>query len=358
LQTALSPAGKAFVGFLGFYLAMGTMVKPDRVQLISHINSIFLVVVAALATVYNAKRNTLPRFMILTSLIATAGAFTVYLSPLLGDLYSQIRSVERVNSTGRWMGFFANPNDTGFAAVLALALTLPVSAIAVKPNPIRRCKTFISIVLGIGVLLTFSRSAILAFLLCILINWLVTAKLNTKGVYAAVATTGLLLIIYWFFTIGYQAFEWTTEQEGRIESISRILTFQRASDSDLGHRMEGVTAGLAYFRESPIIGNGLGSMHRMPDKYFRGLGCHNTHLMVLGEVGILGFSLYLFALASYLRNTMQMREEAPRLFCLLLLVTFLLDGMVSHKVLDTRSYNLLLGVAFGLQVIFGSGRRP
>jgi hypothetical protein len=80
--------------------------------------------------------------------------------------------------------------------------------------------------------------------------------------------------------------------------------------------------------------------------------------MVLGEVGLLGFSVYLFALSLYIVNTMEMPRGAPRLFCLLLLATFMLDGMVSHKALDTRSHNLLLGVAFGLQAIYRLGKRP
>ncbi|MEQ1906345.1 MAG: hypothetical protein ABL888_19335, partial [Pirellulaceae bacterium] len=72
----------------------------------------------------------------------------------------------------------------------------------------------------------------------------------------------------------------------------------------------------------------------------------------LGEVGVAGTWVYLVALMIYYHRSSLVNDPAAKVFCYLVLFAFLLFGMVDHGLLDNRSFNILLGAAFGLQSIY------
>jgi len=112
--------------------------------------------------------------------------------------------------------------------------------------------------------------------------------------------------------------------------------------------MAAFSGGIDYWTYSPLFGHGLGSLHRMPDRYFGGLGCHNTHVMLLGEVGILGFIPYLVFLFVFARASWTAKTTTVRNFCVSFFLVFIAVGWVAHGMLEDRNLNILLGVCFGL----------
>jgi hypothetical protein len=346
---ALGSAGVWFIGFLFTYLAIGYAIEQDNQQLISHLNSIFIIFAGAVTAYHFAQRNATYKLFTILTILAVLGAYTVYLSPFLGDVYAKMQKLDRMAKQGRWMGFFANPNETGMATVLAFACTL---TIWVYPSKVTRLKKYLPLIvvgLAIGSVLSFSRSAMITFAFIGVFVAIYSAGMGSRAIGTLLAGFFVFIAAYWFFTSGYKQYEWTSQQEKRIQSVERMLTLGEFSQKDTGGRFEGIKGGLHYWSKSPIFGHGLGMLHAMPYQYFGGLGCHNTHVMVLGEAGILGFSVYFLALVAYLVSTFKIENLPVRTFCLLFFFSAMATGMVGHTMLDARNFNLVFGIAFGLQ---------
>jgi len=343
---SLGRTGVMFIGFIAIYLSLGCIGNLEFDLLVSHLNTAFIVMSSSVgaksvATTYGLRYALRPLVV-----FAFLGAVSVFMSPLLLPYYKLIRNAELVANAGRWLGFFANPNETGMASVISLACCLILSMVSAS-TIINRILTVAScITLGAAVFLTFSRGAMLTFFVVGALFLLLTATFNARSVQFFFVAAVLLMFSYWFFVFGYKSLEWSNEQRVRIVSFERMLTGESISERDSGGRLNGISAGLEYWEKSPVIGHGLGSMHRMPGEYFGGLGCHNTHVMVLGEVGIVGFAFYLMWMLSYLHSATRIKYLPARVFCSLTIAIFVLYGMVSHNVLDQRGMNCFIGVGF------------
>lgn len=348
---ALGSAGTWFVGFMFTYLALGFAIEQDYQQLISHVNSVVIIFAGASTAYYFAQRNATYSLLTMLTVISVLGASTVYLSPLLEEIYAKTEQLDRLVRQGRWLGFFANPNNAGMASVLAFSCVAMLWVCPRNSTRIRKYLPFIVASLLTTALLSFSRGALVTFSVVTFFS-ILFAGTDSRAIGTMIIGTLVLLVSYMFFTGGYEYFEWSIHQKERIESVERLFTLGELSDKDTGGRLEGIEAGLDYWSTSPIIGHGLGSFHEMPEKYFGGLGCHNTHVMVLGEVGIIGFTVYLVALIAYLVSTFRIENLPVRMFCCLFFCTAMGIGMVDHGLLDSRNFNMLWGIAFGLQSYF------
>ncbi len=348
----LGVAGWSFVLFLLTYLAIGFAVKQDVSMLISYLNSVFVIFAGAMVSYHFAQRGQTNKLLIILCVLAALGAYTIYLSPFLGDYYAQMQKLDRMARQGRWMGFFANPNDTGMAAVLAFVCSLSVWLISVKGIRFKKYLPPIVGFLALAAVLSFSRSAMVTFALLGVFVMVYSAGLGRRAIGTLMAGMFVFAMTYWFFTSGYKQYEWSVHQEKRIQSVERLLTYGELSHKDTGGRLEGIRGGLHYWSKSPIFGHGLGSLHRMPFHYFGGLGCHNSHVMVLGEVGIVGFAVYLLALVVYLISSFKIRYLPVRMFSILFFWNLMANGMVSHSVYSDRNFNLVMGIVFGLQAYY------
>lgn len=348
----LGAAGWSFMMFLLTYLAIGFAVKQDVSHLISYVNSVFVIFAGAMVGYYFARRNQTSKLLIILCVLAVLGAYTIYLSPFLGDFYAKLQKLDRMAQHGRWMGFFANPNETGMAAVLAFSCCLAVWLIPTKGLRLKKYLPLVVGLLALAAVLSFSRSAMVTFAFLGVFVTIYSAGLGRRAIGTLFAGVFVFALSYWFFTSGYKQYEWSVHQEKRIQSVERMLTMGEFSHKDTGGRLEGVRGGLHYWSKSPVFGHGLGSLHKMPFHYFGGLGCHNSHVMVLGEVGIVGFAFYLFALAMYLFSTFKIRYLPVRLFSLLYFFALIAHGMVSHSAYSDRNFNLVMGIIFGLQAYY------
>lgn len=346
--TSLGRPGVWFVVAIAVYLGFGSVLNFEPRLIVSHVNSIFVVLAGAVGARHLAPRIGMQLFATYTAVFASVGALTVYLSPFLRPLYRNLESTEILINAGRWMGFFANPNETGMAGVYALACSLALFSILKPTSRIRRLLPFLIGLLAIGVFLTFSRGAMIGFAAISILYTLIAVKLTGQSIKLMIAAVLLVIGAFYFFTQGYKAFAWTPEQFKRIKSVERIITGQKTTRFDVGSRASGAQAGLKYWSKSPVFGHGLGKLRKMPAIYTRGLGCHNTHVMFLGEVGILGFLFYMGFWGSLLYSSHTQASPTVRQLCLMLSVTMLLNGMVGHTLLDNRNSNFLLGLALGL----------
>lgn len=354
---ALGVAGTWFIAALCMYLAVGVLGNRDLGIFLNYFNSIIVVGASAMAGYHYATRNSAHRLLIILLFIAVMGACTVFLSPFLGGIYENTRTTQMVKAAGRWTGFFANPNETGFAGVYAFTLCLAVWLIPRGATSIKTILPFVCILLGIGVVLTFSRSSIIAFLAVGIGFAIFGVRIGRRAIWTLVIAVWVGAAGFWFFTSGYKNYEWKPEQLRRIRSVEKMLTFQETTENERGGRIAGSLGGIDYWSKSPYIGHGLKRMHEMPVEYFGGTGVHNTHVMVLGESGLLGFSVYLIAVIAWIVSARRIDDPAVRNYCQLLWFTFMLVGMVSHDALGDRNLNVLSGTAFGLMAAERGRRR-
>jgi O-antigen ligase len=287
----------------------------------------------------------LPRFLGETTIMLCLGAWTVFLSPFLMGFYKTATNTETVMNAGRFLGFFTNPNMAGLAADMAAAACFACLTLPRKSNGLLIAAISLT---GFGAVLTFSRGALLTLAGVGIGYLLLTAQLGKRGIGLMIAGVILLGVSFWFFTGGYHNFQWTPQQLRRIKSMEKIMTFQEVDDRDTGGRMIGTAAGLAYWQESPWMGHGLGSLHAMPDEYYGGVGCHNMHVTILGESGVLAGLPYFAFLAMWWIQSLMCRQQAVKALSLGFAFVYCFFGMVSHGILDQRSVNMLLGVIIGL----------
>ncbi len=342
---ALGAPGRAFLAFMAIYLFLGTVAIWDPPLIVRHAASAFIVVVAAAATRVLVLRTSLSMLLFYLSAIAFAGACTIFLSPFLTFVYVNLDDARVVLRSGRWQGFFMNANEAGFSAVYALTCVLALSRLHENHPRWTAIYTFAKIVLAIAVTLTFSRSAMLTFAGILFANQIYELRRSGRGIGKWFVGGTLLAIAFWFFFGGYQHFEWKEEQRRRLESIERIGRSEELDSRDLGSRDRAIQHGLHLWQKSPFTGHGFGVMRTMG---VYGQGSHNTHILILGEVGLIGFVFYVAWLYVFALKSWRCVDPVIKQFCLLLFLALVCHSMVSHYVLIFRPFNVLMGVAIGL----------
>lgn len=346
-RKSMGASGAAFFVFMFSYLFISSIVRIDVSLLIGQLGSCLIVLVCGVATRQIVLVRGLHYFMKWVLVLTVLGALTIYLSPFLESMYAKTPKIYKIYRKGRWLGFFQNPNWAGMACVCVLCPCLAGWKLRQRDFPIKKYIPFALAACGLAVLLTFSRSAIFLYGFVLVAFTAIKFRFDARMVLALIGASAGLVVFVWFFTSGYRQFEWSAGQLRRIQSIGKILEGESES-SDTGGRMDGISGGLAYWSLSPWSGHGLGSLHRMPDKYFRGFGCHNTHVMILGESGVFGAISYIFFLFVFFKAILKARQGSIKVFCIVYLVLFLSNGMVSHDIIQDRNLNILMGVCFGL----------
>ncbi|WP_414571138.1 O-antigen ligase family protein [Nostoc sp. CCY 9925] len=220
---------------------------------------------------------------------------------------------------GRATGFYLNPNSNGCALILGMIFSVSIL------QPIYRLP-FVSIV-GFGVLLTFSRGAIL--------GWLVTVIIFTIA-----RILHLNKLLYWILGIGIFIIslgsQWWEELLQNLNlntnSLERIAWFQNISTSDsedsADSRLEVAQLAWQMFTKHPFFGNGIGSTLTWNIE----ISTHNIYLYYMADHGIIGaliLPLLVYAVTQHARGETKYIGLAFAAF-------ILLWGLFSHNVLEER----------------------
>ncbi|MEM7784124.1 MAG: O-antigen ligase family protein, partial [Planctomycetota bacterium] len=103
--------------------------------------------------------------------------------------------------------------------------------------------------------------------------------------------------------------------------------------------------GLEEWLKSPIYGQGLGKLNRMPRS---GSGPHNLFLKILGETGLLGLFCFITGLAAMIYRGLQHQHRYCRVIILGIVLSLMLDGMAGHGALVHRNFMFALGLAMAV----------
>ncbi len=239
---------------------------------------------------------------------------------------------------GRSAGLYRNPNQAGAAIIVGMIVTT-----SLLPQKYRLLYAFVA---GIGVFLTFSRSAAFGWVLANAVAVAVgTINLRRATLVASCVLAVVVTCVVW---------QWDT-LGGELEDLGvlnhNVLSRIGASDDGLGsdhsseQRAEVAGAAWGMFEDSPLIGHGVAASI---DWQYE-VSSHNQYLNLMVDHGFLGaFILPALLFAVWWRS----RGDARR--CAWTLSTFVLFfGFFSHNILSERYFLL----SFALMGAMAAGSR-
>jgi hypothetical protein len=177
---------------------------------------------------------------------------------------------------GRSAGLYINPGMAGEALVLGMIVSATVLA--------RRYRGPFILLIGIGILTTFSRAAILAWVLSVA-GFIVVGRLSLRNLLASCAM-GLLLAMLLLLPRWDQLLA-TWERTGTInvnvqERLAWFTDPFGISDDSSWERKYVAQRAWTTISENPVIGSGTGSSYEAP------VPPHNQYLSFMQDHGLIG----------------------------------------------------------------------
>jgi O-antigen ligase len=280
------------------------------------------------------------RFVRNTFLIASG---SVWASPILYQLYVNVAA----GAEQRMGGFFGNPNEAAYAALIAMALVLNVP----YRNSVLQGA---ALTLASGaVVLTFSKAGML--LLIIVVGLHLFLRANGAGKLALMLMAILLVLAIQNansilrYVLDLQLFELSSYQQSRILAVGEILG-GRIDEETTTRRSVLWALTIERSWEKLPVGSGLGSYHNIVGGILENgvwQGSHNVFLMILGESGALPVLLLIGAMIGTGYGVLRLPRAQVELM-LLLTAVLLVSMMAGHAGLGVRYQNLTLGIVLGV----------
>jgi hypothetical protein len=230
-----------------------------------------------------------------------------------------------LNTTGRAAGLYVNPNITGCALILGL-----IFGIGVLPE---RMRILYSIVVLIGVFMTFSRGAILGWFLVMGIFLKVKLVPGKQLFIWVISLVGILVV---FGPILGSILNLDELQKSGLITANfdnireRLEWFQQPKQEESADaRMEVVAIAWNMFGNHPLLGNGLASTDNLNNL---GISTHNMYLLYVADHGILGILILPTLVYVVTRNAQGESKYIGWAFSAFIL----LWGCFSHNILEER----------------------
>lgn len=242
---------------------------------------------------------------------------------------------------GRSSGLYANVNQSGAALVLGLILSYPVI-----PNRLKFAYVTIS---AIGILPTFSRSAMIGWILVMAFFFLqANIVVQTRRV-VVTSIVGIALV----YSPLWSNLQKTLQERGllNLNVLERIAFFTggQARDDSANERRAVAEKGWEMFGDKPLFGWGTGANVDIPGF---DVGTHNIYLAMLIDHGFIGFFVVPLLLLVTIWGTNR-RSLDTALPWLMFMVMW---GFFSHNVLE--EWHILLAVALVGQIVWSERRGP
>lgn len=301
-----------FAGFGGG----DTTVLRQRIIALLFLFAIYAVVSASASAVLAARRT------IVAVVIGTVAinAYDISHPFVLIPLESEFATA------GRAAGLYANPNPSG--AALVLGFTLSVGIV-----PLRWRAAYLMYV-GVGVVLTLSRGAMLGLVLVVGLLWW-RRVLTTRAIVGA--TIIGLLAGWWAAIMLLPAIAESAGIDGAFV-MDRLMWMVNPGSSVSFSELERAYVaekGWLQFLNAPILGNGVGSTELWDAR----ASTHNIYITLLSDFGVIGaFVLPLLVVAVTRGRNRSATPERAAFACFVLFW-----GVVSHNLLN--EYYFLIAFA-------------
>ncbi len=340
-KESLGAVGGWFIAHLVVYLAIGTIGALDRPQSLTfsfqELGATILVVAACAMTarycMLNYSFRGMTRWLFALSL-ASAGLIFVSMKTRIFYI-----GFAKTMDLSRYSGTFANPNESGLAMCIGLAIGFAYLIFAK-----RKLMVMVGIaLLGMAMAASFSRSAFLVSGVVITSQIFFSPVVKRKGLALMLMTLGLALV--WLVFYGAQKLDvLSIGQRQRLDYISRMLTTGEVSAAGSG-RSELTIEAIEMCKSAPAFGHGLGALQKMPRTH---LGAHNTYLLVMGESGLAGIAMLIAFLCIFAWEGWKCPRGPIRTFVLSYVIVLIPALISSHTIMGNRNENVMMGTCFGI----------
>jgi len=355
--TSLGRCGIYLVVFYLVYLVFGSVIRLTKFSdltvyqtayfLKMYGASVVIMLATALGSRYVVLAHSFKYLVAIAFSILILQVFAVFSGQVLGaSMYSSNidESSKKILESGRAFGLFANPNTTGMAMAMTIAIGF---SLLIETKRLRVVVAACMALALIATVLTYSRSSVFAVIVLMFAQIPISPLVKSKSV-AALSLMGLGITI-WFVLGGYKTtMDLNKHQADRMASFGQIVAGD-VSDENTGSRFVVAAHGLKYWMKSPIFGHGIGEGRRVTlgMRAGEGLGPHNTFISVLIDSGIPGILAFGTALVSIVYAGWRTKHPGIRTLVLGVWVVYICDCMVSHNVVENNLSAALMGMAFG-----------
>jgi hypothetical protein len=236
---------------------------------------------------------------------------------------------------GRSAGLYQNANRAG--AALNLGMIIGLGAIN------RRWWVPFAIATGLGILVTFSRSAIVGWAFTVLLVFAMNYRVKDLVRYGLIAGLFGMALVPVFWSSLLRSLEdrgiLNNDVMGRV-SLEVGGGVQAETDES---RMTVAVHALEIFADHPILGLGTGAAYEPP---FDGPGCgpHNEYLLLMVDYGLLG----LFILPALVWATTWGAGRETRAIAIPFAVFITYWGLFSHNILEEYFFLLVFALVASL----------
>lgn len=227
---------------------------------------------------------------------------------------------------GRGAGFYMNPNISALYLLMGMILT-----VSLLPP---RYRLKYCLVVGVGVVATFSRSGVLVWLISVYgLGRSGIFQLSRRAVTIMVVIMASAVIV---MQVGENVVTTFGLDKYLSENAMQRLHLDISTDSSVQGRMAVAERSLELIKASPWLGHGLGA-HLV---WSTRVEPHNTYLLLGVELGLLGVAMYLWLLVILWR----MKSPVSKVFSFSLAVWSLFD----HNIITSHGMWLAYATLAGL----------
>ena len=352
LQQALGIPGFLILSALTSYLVIGGLIgflkgldsRPEfHFYLLAYFKSIVVIAAAAFGSCALIRRIGVERLLKTLLMLLILSSATIAISSSFGYAYL----ITPESNAFRFAGFFQNPNQAGLFGCLTLVLAL--SFLSFNLN---RKMAYVALTLAALVIFgSFSRGAI--FVLIVVFAWILVKSVPArKAVTKWLIVMGAMGLIAWMTTdLNFMRLE--EKQIHRIRSVVSVFGQEGFHDGSWSKRVVLMNLALEEVLASPILGNGLGRLHRLENAPYLNpqgepQGAHNQYLIFAGESGIVPLLFLLLFLAHLFLRPRTMQRSVATMVVAGWSLVFALFLLTSHSALTLRYGNFVIGLSCAL----------
>ena len=186
---------------------------------------------------------------------------------------------------GRAAAMYINPTRAAEAILLTCLLAIPITRLQYRMP--------LLLLAGAGIIVTFSRGAILVWIL-FLFFLLITRRLPRYSFVFPLVALAVLPLLISIFTSYIQERQGLDNVGDNIFASTGFLQTQSVDDDSAQQRMAVLEAGWRIFLENPILGAGTGITSFQSNFWPLTVNTHNQIVMVAAEQGIIGIALWVW----------------------------------------------------------------
>lgn len=257
------------------------------------------------------------------------------------NLYELFNPMTFSSIPGRSSGLYSNVNQSGAAIVLGLILSYPAI-------PDRFKFAFVTIT-AVGIIPTFSRSAMIGWVLVVAFFF---ARAGIAVQFRRIFVLASIAIVLVYSPI-WSDVQQSLQQRGvlSLDIVQRVAFFTggQSTDDSANERKAVAEKGWQMFGEKPIFGWGTGANRDIPGF---DVGTHNIYLAMIIDHGILGFFIVPTMMLAAVWG-MNRRSFDTAFSWLMFMFVW---GFFSHNVLEER--HILLAAALVAQIVWSCRTVP